>query len=119
MKVNWRVTAVLTLNLLTWGCEVFYGPVLKNAGSGPVEIRISYSNGTNSEVRLNPQNTFRHRRRDVAIEKLVVTRDGHATEYDSAAIRLLVGQVSSADAVFLIKDSGLDVVSVGEGGLRE
>lgn len=105
----------VVIGLLLSGCEIFYGPILKNVGKSPVDVAAVYSNGSSYTVHLKQGDAFRQRVKGLAVEKLSITQNGKTVEFGDAAIRPLMTHVSSSDqAVFLISESGLEIISIAE-----
>ncbi len=94
---------------------MFYGPILKNVGPKPIDVAAIYSNGSRYTVHLKPGDAFRQRVKGLTVEKLTITQNGKTVEFGDVAIRPLMKRVSSPDeAVFLISESGLEVISFAE-----
>ena len=105
----------VVLGLLLGGCDVFYGPLLKNAGKEPMDVAAVYSDGSSYNVHLDPGGAFRQRVKGLAVERIVVTQGGRRAEFDSTFFRPLLARVPSPDqAVVMISESGVEIISIDE-----
>ncbi len=113
------IPVAISIALLLGGCETFYGPILKNVSAAPMDVAASYSDGSSYNVHLNSGSAFRQRVKGLMVEKLVVRQNGKSVEFGSTAILPLLTHVASSDeAVILIGDFGLEIISIAEAKKR-
>ena len=101
------------------GCESFNGPIVKNVSKGLMDVTIVYCNGTTTTLPFVLGQTLRHRGKGNEIDKIVVHQAGQRTEYDRATLHELVKAANSFDdAMILISDSKLEIISIKEAERR-
>jgi len=108
--------ASLVMGLFLSGCDRYYGPIVKNTTKNPIDITVSFSDGGVSTVHLGPGNGFWQTQKGRVLEHLTVTQGSQKTEYASPFLHSLLAHLSSvtAEAVYLIRESDLEVVSIEE-----
>ncbi len=95
---------VAFVGLLLGGCDRYFGPVIRNDTSAPIEVWANYSNGEKSYVRLKPGTGLWKGKPGFIPEQIVIVQSGQRMEFDNAYLQSLLACIENKDSAVIAFD---------------